>query len=233
MNNPILEKVKRLLSLSNNNTNVNEAASAFKAAQRLLSEHRLSMADIDGLTDEDAIGVDDDGLYVGKRAITWKGQLGIGIAQCNGCDVYWCHVAGGKKSLKAVGRQSNIDIVRWLYRSVSAQIDWLCKSAMLHQGSGGKTFSNSFRLGAVSAVIVRLKEAKKEVEQAYDGTHALVLVKNQDAAVKQFMGTLGLRKRQVNSRYNGNAYNQGKSAGGRVNLSRGGLGQGGSRNQLR
>jgi hypothetical protein len=239
MSEQILAKVKRLMALSNNNSNVNEAANAYKAAQKLLSENRLSMADVDSLveeSDEEEVEASDEGLYVGKRAITWKGSLAMGIAQCNGCDVYWNHTykegIGRCKQLKVVGRQSDIDIVRWLYSSVSTQIESLCKIEMTFNGGGGKTFSNNFKKGATSAVVARLVEAKREVEQKYADTTALVLVKNKDAEVSKFMGTLGLRKTKTTSRFDSSGYDAGRAAGKRVNLTRGGLGDGTTKRRL-
>lgn len=240
MSEHILTKVKRLLALSNNNANVNEAASAYKLAQKLLSENRLSMADVDSIGDnvEEEIKKGEEGLYVGKRAITWKGSLAVGISECNGCHVHWGRVyvpgKGGCKKLTLIGRPSDIAIVQWLYHSVVSQIDSLCKAAMIMNGGGGKTFSNNFKHGAVSAVVARIKEAKQEVDQKYNGTAALVLVKNKDEAVAAYVKKAfpNLRSTKTTSRYDSNGYNEGKRAGGRVNLSRGGLGAGKSKRLL-
>ena len=45
-NQPIIEKIKKLLALANS-SNEHEAALAASHAQRLLSEHNLAMADIE------------------------------------------------------------------------------------------------------------------------------------------------------------------------------------------
>ncbi len=220
MSDKILSKVKNLLELSQNNANVNEAAVAYKAAQKLLSENRLSMADVECFDDSLDEPVEEGPLYEGKRAITWKGSLAHGIAHCNGCEVYWDN-HGYKKKLTLVGRSSDISIVRWLYSLVSNQIEMFCKAALISNGGGGKTFSNNFKRGAVDSVLRRLQEAKREVEQKYEGSQALVFVKKKDEAINQHMSKLNLRSKKTTARYDRRGYSAGIEAGKRVDLSRG------------
>jgi hypothetical protein len=235
MSDKILAKVKNLLELSSNNSSVNEAAAAYKAAQKLLSEHRLSMADVELFSDSDEEEIEEskDALYVGKRAITWKGILARGIANCNGCDVFWssdwCVASNSmKKRLTVVGRKSDITIVQWLFHSVSFQIEIFSKSALVANGGGGKTFSNNFKKGATSSVLSRLREAKKEVEQEYEGTKAMVLVSRKDEDVARYMSSLPLRGGKAYSRYDSAGYSAGVAAGKRVNITGGSIGSGSS-----
>lgn len=234
----VLSKVKDLLSLSDGNTNVNEAAAAYKAAQRLLSQHRLTMADVYASAEKEArelITQGDKPLYTGTRAITWRGSLAKGICNANGCDVYWDGVfidGDWKRQLVVVGRPSDIEVVTYLYHAVASQIEAMCSAAMLANRGGGKTFSNNFKLGAVNTVSSRLREAAEEVEEEYQGTKALVLVKKDNEELKLAMSKLKLRKRKVASRYDRSGYKQGQAAGRRVNLSRAAIGGGKPRGLL-
>jgi hypothetical protein len=230
----ILNKVKDLLSLSEGAGNVNEKASAYKLAQKLLAKHRLTMADIEASgvsTDKESVEVSSEPLYEGKRMITWLGILASGIAANNDCAVYW---SGGKvRRLTILGRKSDVEIVRYLYDTVSAQILSFCKVALRRNG-GGKTFSNNFKLGAANVVIQRITEATKEVEQDYAGSRAMVLVKRDRAELESAKAKLGLRsKAAVKARFSPDGYAAGRAAGARVNLTRGGLGSsGGSAKRL-
>jgi len=219
MQNEILLKIKKLLDLSKNNTNVHEAAAAYHAAQKLLTQHRLSLVDLEKADDSD---YDFDDVYYGKRKITWKGVLASGIAKCNGCRAFWRATRAGRV-LQVVGKKANIDIVKWLYASVSAQIESLCKLAV-QASYGGKTFSNNFKLGASNAVIQRLQLAKSEVESEYTGTHALVHINQADAKLEQYFREV-LEVKPYTAKFTGdsNGYAAGTRAGKRVNITKGGL----------
>lgn len=43
----ILDKIKKLISLSHNNSSAEESASAFARAQELLLKHKLTMAEVE------------------------------------------------------------------------------------------------------------------------------------------------------------------------------------------
>lgn len=218
-NQKVIEKVKKLLSLHNNNTSLNEASNAYKVAQKLLAEHRLSMADIESASDlkEENIGVSDHCLYEGKRRITWRVRLASIVARNNGCDVL---LYGG--NIRLVGRDSDFVIVKWLYDSIETQIEAMAKHTCKGMGKG---YSNDFKLGAVSRVAERLAEAKQETRDKYSGTKALVLVDQKDAAIKKYVKDV----LKVTSSHTGGsakrreAFNRGQQAGNKVNLSKGGL----------
>ena len=92
MNYEIISKIQNLLNLSKNNINLNESAAAYKAAQKLLTRHKLTLADIqlkESKHSNEPIEISDIPLYTGKRAITWKGCLADRIATANGCGVWW------------------------------------------------------------------------------------------------------------------------------------------------
>lgn len=225
--NEILSKVRNLLSLSDKNQNLNEAAAAFKAAQKLLSKHRLSITDVYvSEEDKEPVKESDEPLYAGARAITWRGDLAASVCKANGCHAFWRITAVNgrrQKQLLIIGRESDINTVRYMYNLIASQIEAMCASALLTNG-GGKTFSNNFKLGAVDTISSRLKEATQEVEDQYKGTTALVLVKQADNEVNQAVAKLKLRKRSVSYRHNREGYAQGQAAGRRVNLSRGSIG---------
>lgn len=228
MSEQILSKVRNLLALSKND-NVHESSAAYKAAQKLLTKNRLTMADVYASAEKsrEPIITSNEPLYAGIRAINWKGSLAAGITKANCCSCYWHSVwVDGRwnKQLLVVGRQSDIDVVRYLFSAVVAQIEAYCAAAMLRNRGGGKTFANNFKYGATNTVVERLAEAQQEVEEEYEGTTALVLVNKDKAELDVAMKALKLRKRTVKSRYDDRGQEAGKRAGRRVNLSRGALG---------
>lgn len=90
----IEERVRKLLRLAQNNPSVEEAATAFAAAQKLATLHAL---DLDDLGSED-VGpeapkeveiVRCESLDQWKKAIAWKLSLAGGVARANGCRIYY------------------------------------------------------------------------------------------------------------------------------------------------
>jgi len=228
MNDQILSKVRDLLALSKND-NVHESSAAYKAAQKLLTKNRLTMADVYASAEKsrEPIITSDEALYVGTRAISWKGSLAVGIAKANCSSCYWNKAwinNAWTNRLVVVGRQADIDVVRYLYNTVVAQIEAYCAAAMLRNRGGGKTFANNFKHGAVNTVVGRLNEAQQEVEKEYEGTTALVLVNKDKAELTAALSALRLRKRKASSQYDERGRQAGKKAGRMIDLSRGAFG---------
>jgi len=225
----IIGKANKLFALAEKNSNPNESANAFFQAQKLLEKYKLTRAELDVVSDvidEEPIVEDNVPLEQVGRSTRWKDFLSATICRVNGCHSYWSHKYD-QKHLKIIGRPSDVTIVRWLYRSVTEQIETLCKAAMLAGLGRGKHWANSFKQGASSTVTKRLREAQVEVRDEYKGTAALVLVKKRDEDLELWVKkhhpylTTGKSTSFSISR---DAYSQGIEAGRRVDLTRGKLG---------
>lgn len=172
MNEKIIDKIRKLLRLAES-SDVNEAATAAGAAQRLMEAHQIDQAMV-ALEDEDApTGSgedepirqfdDEEALHVWARLASWKLQLTWAVASVNGCRTFqgytWDKSKGrSMRTIGIVGRPSDVATVRYLCTYLLAEIDRLCKSA---SGGKGRTWANCFRLGAVHEVRRRLQEAKR------------------------------------------------------------------------
>lgn len=222
----VIAKANKLFALAENNSNPNEAANAAYQAQKLLEKHKLTRAAIAAASadeDEEDVIEHSTPLERVKRATWWKEFLAAAICSVNGCEALWVRESYSVKVLKIVGRSSDIEVVRWFYSSVVAQIEALCKGAMIAGQGRGKRWSNSFKQGATSTVINRLKAAKQEVRKEYQQTAALVLVERREEDVKNWI----TKHRpgytpKGSSRFSitKDAYSQGREAGNRVDLSR-------------
>ena len=179
----LLKKVQALLKLAENNANVNEAASAFAKAQRLIQEHNLSMVELDSSEDEEEIQFGDN-MYEGVGKLSsWKGLLGKCIGEANSCFIFtsqgFLNINGKVKStriIKIIGCESDIKIANYMFVVMSREIERLCKIAPRpNMGRGqGRIWANSFKLGAVSAIREQFKNEKKDV---FKDASAAVLVK--------------------------------------------------------
>lgn len=224
----IIARVQKLLALSNNNSNVNEASAAAAAAQKIIEQYNLDMAQIAASNGEETISQEEISreyapLYQGKNAITWKGSLADCISRSNNCRVF---LTGG--DIHIVGKKTNVELSRFLFTYVSNEIERLCSIAMKVNAGGGKSYSNNFKLGAVSAIRDNLKKSQAEVRNKYEGTAAMVIINNEAMAVDHWLNTnMRLRQKAAShTSYNPNARNDGYAAGSTINLNRAGLNSG-------
>lgn len=180
----VLERVARLLALSDGTSNPNEAAVAAAQAQRLMTRHRLSRADVVERRDEiRAHG--DRPLFVGKRLRSWLLALAQAVTRNNGCFSVLVRDSSGRKSLVVVGRIEDVDLVRYVFTYVRREIDRVTKHyrrAGVFWERGSET---RFRLGAVTAVSMAMAKARNETLQGASET-AIVRVKRDEKEAEQW-----------------------------------------------
>ncbi len=232
----IIERIQKLNKLATS-SNVNEAAAAAAMAQRLMTEHRISEAQLSAEHDEaDAPITDMDVLAASgnKRPQTWLVWLATGAARANGCRiVIWNSSHGGRKgAIKLYGRQQDIDAARYIFLMLKNEIDRLGKAA--NYKDRGAT--HSFKLGAAIEIAARLTETKdtmqKQLKAAVDfgnlraGGALTVINKTEDRVKARVEEILGGSSRHFHgsgpSQFS--AYNAGREAGRGVNLGGGSRG---------
>jgi hypothetical protein len=221
MNEALLDKIAALLVLAEKNNNVHEAATAAAMAQSLLTKHRLTLEDIEA-TREEKID-EQEPLWFAERLIFWKGVLAEGVSSANGCKVFWNKSYG---KMTTIGRLSEVQIVRYFYCYLEREIERLCKLAQVENIDSdepplrGKTETNSFKMGAASEVVRRLKASNEEQMRAADNqSRAIVLQK--DAELKVFLEKYSLSRHSGGRIGDRDAYVRGKEAGGSIALNKG------------
>lgn len=227
----VLRKIAGLLRLSQDNTNVNEAATAAAAAQALLTKHRLSEADLSGVgqdTEAEVVGVSPEVVKIMRKRQTWLVGLASAVALVNGCRIFTSRTTRDVR-IRVVGRKSDTEIVNYFVRYLASEIDRLATNAAKAGQLHGKTGANSFRLGAVAAIRDRLNDAyrkEREAERARAKaagrtSTALVKLDTNDQAVTKFYDGLKLRSAPA-VRYNvrKDAFGLGQEAGKRIALNK-------------
>lgn len=174
----IIDKVRKLLRLSES-SNANEAALAATKAQQLIDEHNLSAALLAVETDDPENEPIEDTLRDGKpldetkKTHTWRYVLAEVLAECNGCQIYRCN-----GPIELVGHKSDADKVRYLYGYLVNQTERLCN----RDGDGcGRTWRNNYRMGVVDTVSIKLRHEHNRFkdrarEQVASDSTALVKV---------------------------------------------------------
>ncbi|GHO55499.1 DUF2786 domain-containing protein [Ktedonobacter robiniae] len=205
----IINKIRNLLALSTS-SNPNEAALAAEKATELLMKYNLSLEQVTAKKSEYTWYDRPD-----FPNTNWKLGLYTILARTNLCQVIW---NSQKRVVYLVGRKHNIEVVEYLYAYLTRAIDRLADQgweahqvAYPYTRQTVRTFKGGFRLGAVKAIIERLKAS----EQSQDGeTMALVVVNAQalDTEVKQRFGST-TRGRAINIGMGQSAVRQGYASG--------------------
>ena len=236
-NEAIIDKVRKLLNMTEDKgCSVAEAASAAALAQKLLSEHRLSVADLGEAPGMEEKIHNDSFLYEGERIVHWKSDLASTICNVNGCKMYYSNRYGTRASgrygnllrYQIIGRDSDIAVVTYFFNYLTAEIDRLANQAQRNGQGRGKTWSNSFKHGASLEVCQRLHLSNKEVRVAASNSTALVKLDNKDEEVSNWAEkNLELKKTpRKDSNLDYGAYRQGREAGAGIALNKGLGGEG-------
>lgn len=218
IDNAILERIKKLLSLGGNNPNENEARAALAKAAKLAEEHNLAISDIDLTTKE--IKVIQDKIIIRDSNKTWLAVLTHIVGKCFdskpiyikawitdddgfGQEVYHCVF---------VGMKMDVELSVWYVKNIQLRISKTSESKFKNQK--GKI---AFAYGATLEVENRLKSMfieprERERSQA---TKDLIVVKHhevQKAFQELFPHTRKMNTRNV-SLGDGSAFHSGREYG--------------------
>ena len=211
----VIAKVQKLLALSKS-SNANEAAAAANAANKLIDQYRLSVADLSEDSAEIDPMMEDSGVvYETGRIVPWKQSLVVTLSQHYGCATFISLVypTGRKVSrFKLVGRKSDIAIVNYMFAYLASECARLCEK---EAHGRGKVFANSYCVGFVAGIRQQLSESRKEAEKEATGT-AIVAINNRHKEASEFMNKLHKLKNAKgsnSSQIDSNAYMAGLRQG--------------------
>ena len=235
MSDKIIDRIKKLLSLSQSN-NEHEAALAAGQAADLMFKHEIKEAQLCE-SDEDKEDVDVTSLDETGSIVNWKGNLMNGLADGLGCAMHFSQIKKRGEKMKTfynvVGQPSKVDTIKYMYHYLVGEVDRLadkayreeymeCKKSNVLPPSA-RSWKNAFRLGASSMIAKRLRkqreESHKDAEDAGLG-FALVVVKKSEEAVVAFVAKKypKLKKAASATYRSGSGYGAGAEAGKGVGL---------------
>lgn len=219
---PIIEKVQKLLALSKS-SNINEAAAAAAAANRLIDQHCLSEMDLEssGASIEEMIEEDADFIYESGKITAWKYMLVCILAKHYGC-AHWndCTWATGRQvsRYRLVGKRTDIGIARYMFSYLTLECQRL--SALEAKGRG-RVFVSSYCEGFVSGVQAQLIASRAEVQKTASSS-ALVKMDGRVDLARAEMYRLhdNLKKKTVMSHghRDGSAFSMGQDRGKSIHL---------------
>lgn len=167
-NERILEKVRRLLMLSQS-SNPHEAAAAAAKAQELLTRYNL---EIPGVPEAQREDYGREMYDIGNNA-AWRASLLHVVAKHHYCQA----VSHGAGKVGIVGQRHNIEIATYLYEYLAREIDRLADVGWRDYtgwAASSRVWKNDFRTGAVVAINQALDQQERTQEAAPD-TMALIV----------------------------------------------------------
>lgn len=242
--------IKKLFALSKKNSNENEAASAAAKAQELLIRYNLSEEQVNKTQDrppEPVIGNFYTGHRTGQNVQQWKVLLAFDVAAGNLCKAL-SHSQGER--IEWIGKKSNIEVAQYLYETLLADLERISEETWktitelrllekkhhvsLFKGNTdlrfvhGKTWRNSFYLGAVETIGARLRQGLNTLKEE-NNILALIVVADQEVAnyIRQKYPRMGKFGRN-NTAHSSSGYASGRATGESIQFKRGINGAGGS-----
>lgn len=239
----IKAKIQKLLALSKHNPDVNEAAAALAKANELMLRYRIDRVGVESAqvsSDIVEMIIYGEARARGERSKipTWKLHIARAIAEVNGCTTFYTM----GQTIHGIGREADLQIVKYLFEYVENQIEVLCKAASKLRRdtipgwdkSQGRIYANNFKLGAANTIKLRLQESieklkKQEYELATSKNDATALIRldaafasiethrqeAEDFMSREHPGLRTLKKRYVP---NADGWRDGRRAGHHVDL---------------
>jgi len=221
----IEERIRKLLALADS-PNENEADAAAEKAQALMLRYGIEMATI-AASGGERLAVDEHVLD--GKVDPWRRMLAAAVARSAGGRVVWEPDGQARSQGKIFfyGPAGVVGGIVELYRYLEAQLVVMSAAATAARRERrvhGRTWRNSFLLGAVGRVGQRLDARCAETAQAGENGRALVLVKSAvDREIERRrpeLETSGYRPSVSRS-----AYEAGSHAGKRIDLGDGRVGR--------
>jgi len=172
----IEERIRKLLALADS-PNENEAAAAAEKAQALMLRYGIEMARI-AASGGERLAVDEHVL--GGRVDPWRRMLAAAVARNAGGRVVWARDGRGQGKIFFYGPAGVVGGIVELHRYLEVQLVVISAAATAGRRERrvhGRTWRNSFLLGAVGRVGQRLDARRAETAATGENGRALVLVR--------------------------------------------------------
>lgn len=218
MNPEVLEKIKKILALSKNNPNEEEAALAAAKARELLDKYNLSIKDLK--EDMQIDGIEDCFIKIEDGIPKWTQNLLYYTALYNDCTYYWHHLRDGY-AMSIVGHTSDLEIFEYTYKYLKHMVETLKSQVQVPRGINVRYYHNSYCYGIVRGLWDRMKRDKETTTTAGD-SRALMVIDRKKAVDVYCKENLKLRYEKGRSlRIDSFAYSQGYKDSDKITLRKG------------
>jgi hypothetical protein len=207
----VIEKIKKLLALSNS-ANANEAAVAAGLAAKLMAQHQIDAAELGGEVEEKA-GKEVDPLFARKTLPLWLNILSAGLCKQNHVYSWAERCADGVTRIYLAGRPSDVANVRFLFAYLHSEIERLTQ---VECHKAGRSIKDAYRKGAACGALDAMKKATEAVRATATGS-ALLKVDGRLADARAAAALRGVTTaRMARVRGDREAFDRGMAAGGHL-----------------
>jgi hypothetical protein len=219
-NNPIIERVKKLLALAaDQSASEGERDNALRMAHGMLAKHNLDMSHVDA---SNKIDIEDREDFVNATwGMPWCRQASVAVAKLFFCSYYYGRkINGTKMEHHFIGKTSNV-------ATAALMADFVIHSIMKEYNKKGwhnlSPEGRSFAAGATRIIRERVEELMKSPEGVSSSTALVVrnIYESEFEANADYLkeaGTTLVTKKARSSPVNIKAYNSGKEFGAKVGL---------------
>ena len=220
----VIDRVKNLLELSHS-SNEHEAALALAKAEALLEKYRLDMTQIEMMTGQkEEIIEDKDPVFDSEKIVLWESNLAIRVAFLYGCSTIRLRAYDNvDKTIRLIGRPSDIMFVRYLLNYITIELFRLSRIPLYKKR---KDYKDSWFLGAVDVITMRLRQAQEETQKQFENPFAVVTINNRFSESQTKLNeiykdatTIDPEKEKQLTKIREEAYSLGREAGNKVKLS--------------
>lgn len=196
----VISKVQKLLALSKNNTSEAEMKAAASAADRIMQAYRLTQAQVEAQVPSQAEPIVRKVVKEGGRRTSWRETLLYALTTSYGSAWYLSSYrsggeggrgggkgAKGTQSYTVVGKQSDVEIVLYMFSYLEGEIERLCR---WYAGGKGVKYAAAWLCGCATGVSAQFSEQRASARtcaQAEGVSAALVLLDKRQAESKEHM----------------------------------------------
>lgn len=231
--NQVIDKIKKLQTLANNNTSINESYAATKAADKLIQEFRISAAQLEAAGTTKSESFTRKPVHIMKKRSSWRERIVSALCADYSACWYIMHMEGGETAYIVCAKESDAAVIQYMFSFCCAEGERLCSQASKGYGVG---FAKSYLEGYSIGLAEQLKEARKAEKAAKEtadnlmraigqnpGTSAMVLLDNRAIEARKYMSDFarGKAKSVRGSHSNLDGRDAGMSAGRSVRLNKG------------
>lgn len=179
----VLRKVQALRDLAARAGTIHEAQAAAAQADALLHKHRLSEAELQasGRVAPEAIVDDETPVFIaGQRMESWRTRIAATVADHYGCVAYTRRPAIAPVTIHIVGRPSDLQIARYMFSWLSAEVERL---ALKEPGAARHLFKHGAVTGIGNVLDAQRKRTEAEHAKANGGVAGIVLASRVEEVV--------------------------------------------------
>jgi hypothetical protein len=217
----IIDKVRKLLELADETRGGTEAERnlAAERAAELMAKHNLAQGDLTGQSAPGEVG--DDVQHISGSMDFWKVTLACAIGRVSMVDSFYVKRARFAWDLHMIGRQDNVTYVQTLCQHLIPWLEQEQKDAYKAAREIDPTVKpRSFGMAFYEAACYEIQgRCRKLRDSTFEGS-GMELIKNEEAANKQFMLEKGHNVRPSGKRGHGSArgHAAGRKAGSEADL---------------